>query len=357
MKQFIPETAIKKIWGTERQAVDCRACGVTHLLPLGDDISRCPACLSKSLKPHTNDLQPEPPQKLIPFAAKLSSGRLAGILSDWLKGIRLRPADLCVERLLARRRQVYWPMWMVEGTVVGTWQAQMGFEYQVESSKERFRDEQGWSTQRLTETKVRWEPRAGRITRTYRDLALPALETREQAQLDAYLGGYDVSRVVAFTPDATAKSAVRVPSLTTQEALPLAETALYRMATADCQRAAGAQHHKAFTLEANYRALKWTQLLLPFYVTYYEDDNGQPIPVWINGQSGHVGGIKRASLRRGWRITRNAGIMAAFIFLTGVLLALLGVTDAGSVLMTLGFLAVIVAALPVFWVWQFNQRQ
>ncbi len=356
MKQPMPKTA-QDIWGTARQAVHCLACGTIHLLPIGEAFSHCPACLSPSLQPHTGDLQPEAPEKLIPFAAKLSSGRLSAALSEWLHSVRLAPPDLQVERLLARRRQVYWPMWRVEGSVVGTWQAQMGCDYQVESSQERFREGQGWSSQHLTETQVRWEPRAGRINRTYHDVTLPALEAREQAQIDAYVGQYDLNQAVTYTPEAIDQAAVRVPSLSTKEALPSAETALHRMAITDCQRAAGAQHHKAFTLEANYCALKWTRLLLPFYVTYYEDDKGQPIPVWINGQSGHVDGVKRASLRRGWRITRNTGIIAAVIFLAGALLVLLGVTEAGSVLMTLGFFAAIVAALPVLWVWQFNQQQ
>jgi len=357
MKPSNPEATLQKVWGTARQAVDCLACGVIHLLPAEDAVSRCPACLSERLQPHADGIPPEPPQKLIPFATKLSDGRLAVTLSEWLQHIRLAPADLCVDSLLARRRRVYWPMWMVEGTVIGTWQAQMGFEYQVESSKERFRDGQGWSTQHLTETKVRWEPRAGCINRTYQDLTLPALDAQEQAQLDAYTGGYDVSQAVDYDHAAMAEATVRVPSLTTRETLPLAETALHRLAVIDCQQAAGAQHHQAFTLEADYCELKWGQLLLPLYVTYYEDDSGQPIPVWINGQNGHVDGIKRASWRKGWRITRNAGIIAALVFLTGVLLALWGDIEAGSVLMTLGFLAVIVAVLPVLWVWQFNQRQ
>jgi hypothetical protein len=359
--QLVQDADIQTIWNADLHTVGCLTCGVAHLVPAGWKASRpgprCPACLAESLGSQPARLRPEPPEMVVPFAHNLTPARLSAALAEWLRGVWLRPSDLGVEQLLSRLMRAYLPMWLVDGQVVGVWQAQMGFDYQVQSTQERFKEDQGWTARHLTETRVRWEPRVGRLTRTYHNLTVPALEEREEATLMARLGRYDLGQAVAYTPAAVADAAVRVPSLLPDEAWPLARAALDRSAADDCQRAASAQHSDEFTLNADYHDLTWTQLLLPFYVTYYKDDTGRVIPVWVNGQNGHASGVRRASLRKGWRVAGVVGAVAVVTFLAGVLLALLGVETAASVLTTTGFFLAIVAALPVLWVWQFNQQQ
>lgn len=356
---LVQDADIRAVWQADLQAAGCLTCGVAHLMPEGWPVSPalCPACLAETLEPQPARLRPEPPESVVSFSAVLTPDYLSSALTAWLRGVWLRPSDLRVERLLSRLMRVYVPMWLVDGQVVGAWRAQMGFDYQVESTQERFDEDQGWTARRLIETQVRWEPRAGWLERTYHNLAVPALERREEAALMARLGPYELDRTSAYTPTAVANAAVRVPSLLPEEAWPLARAALDRSAAADCQQAAGAQHNDEFSLDVDYGNLNWTQLLLPCYVTYYEDDAGRPVPVWVNGQSGQIGGERRASLRKAWLATGTLGAIAVLNFFLGALLALLGAETLASLLMTSGFFLTLVAASPVLWAWQFNQRK
>jgi hypothetical protein len=355
---LVRDADISALWKADLRAVGCLTCGVAHLTPPDwrATLLLCPACLAETLEPQPARLRPEPPEKVVPFSAALTPAHLSSALGAWLRGVWLRPADLRVERLLARLARVYVPMWLVDGRVTGHWQAQMGFDYQVESTQERFKEDKGWTVRHLTETQVRWEPRVGRLERTYHDLVVPALEKREEAALMARLGDYEWEPASAYTPAHVANAAVRVPSLLPEEAWPLARAALDQAAAADCQRATGAQHNDEFELEAEYDELNWTQLLLPCYVTYYEDDAGRRVPVWVNGQSGQIGGQRRASSRKAWFVTGGLGVFAVLNLVAGALLALLDVSALAALLMTVGFFLLFTAALPVLWAWQFNQR-
>jgi hypothetical protein len=171
----------------------------------------------------------------------------------------------------------------------------------------------------------------------------------------ARLGGYRLQEAVPYVSASLADAAVRTPSLLPDEAWSLAQAALDRAVAKDCQLAAGAQHSDEFDLKAEYTDLNWTQLLLPVYVTFYQDEGGRLIPVWINGQTGRIGGLRRASTRQAWRLTLVGAVVAALIFGVGALLSLLKVAAPGSALMLLGFLLAFVATLPIIWAWQFNQ--
>jgi hypothetical protein len=348
---------IRAIWNADLHTLGCAACDVAYLVPVNWESPRCPACLSEHLVPQPARLRLEPPELVVPFDSSLTHSALSLRLEEWLRGVWLRPADLQIERLVSRLMRVYVPMWLVDGKVEGIWGARMGFDYQVESTQERYDQTQGWQSQRLTETRVRWEPRIGRLSRTYHNLAVPALEKHDETALKARLGPYQLDRAVAYTAAAVADVAMRVPSLLPEEAWPPARAALEDAAFADCQRATSAQHSDEFRLKANYEDLNWTQLLLPLYATYYQDDTGQVVSVWVNGQSGHIGGVRRASIHKATRIAGVVVVVAALNFVLGTFLALLDAETVGSLLMTLGFFLALAAVVPIFWAWQFNQTQ
>jgi hypothetical protein len=124
----------------------------------------------------------------------------------------------------------------------------------------------------------------------------------------------------------------------------------------DCQRAAGAQHCDEFTLNADYLNVNWTQLLLPFFVTFYRDDAGHALPVWINGQNGRISGVRRASVRGGWFVAGMVGVVALAAFVIGLILIVANLQGWGTMLMTGAVFLFVIALLPVLWVWQFNRR-
>ena len=176
----------------------------------------------------------------------------------------------------------------------------------------------------------------------------------------ARLSNYALNQRENYSPEAVTNATVRIPSLEPEAAWPGAEAALVRAAQAECQQAASADHIRDFAVEAEYNDLNWTLLLLPAYVTWYEE-GGQTWPVLVNGQSGRVSGVRRASARKANATSLILGGVAAILFVLGGLLSLLGAVfppavAVGGVILVIGLLLGIAAPIPAIGVWTFNRR-
>jgi hypothetical protein len=349
-----PVVETTSYWGIHLVASGCPSCGAAFLIQPGNETGLCPACASRSLVAQPVRMRSEPPELLAPY--EVDDGHAASLIANWTAGVWLRPPDFSANALRSRLRRVYLPMWLVDGTVAGLWQAQAGFDYQVESATEIYSGGK-WMTQKKVETRVRWEARIGEIQISYQNVAAPALE--EHGQIIDGLGGYDTTKAQAYQQEALRDAFVRIPDLEPDHAWSLAKPQFDRRAAQDAQTAAGAQHLDRFRLEADYRDLNWTQLLLPAYATWYKDENGRALPVWINGQNGRILGVRRASQKAGWRIT---GILAGIAFIAFLIAVLMNV--AASVINTGAIAALFYAAsaalalgspIPAVWAWQFNR--
>ncbi len=349
-------TDVAAVWGVPLMAVHCAHCGEAHLVPKDAVPPLCPFCFQGPVTPQPAYLREEPPEQALPYS--VSERKLARILDRWTQGVRFRPAELKATALMQRVRRYLVPLWLVDGRVEGVWRADVGFDYQAVSYQDRYSDRAGWSSRGVTEGRVRWEPRVGRISRTYENLATPALDDH-RALMDR-LGDFDLGRRTDYNPEAVTGGAVRIPSLEPEAAWTGAETAFVRAAGAECRQAAGADHVRDFTLEAEYDDLNWTLLLLPAYVTWYREGE-QVWPVFINGQSGRVSGVRRASTRKANVTSLILGGVALLLFLVGGLLTLLGtaflpVAAAGGLMLIVGLLLAIAAPVPAIGVWVFNRR-
>jgi hypothetical protein len=248
-------------------------------------------------------------------------------------------------------------MWLVDGSICGTWQAQAGYEYQVASSTEAYNGGQ-WLTRKETETRLRWEPRIGTMERTYQNLAVAALDDHDK--LISGLGKYPLREAVTFSETILKNASVKLPNLSTQQAWPLAQTQFERAAAQDCQAAASAQRLDQYRIQAEYSGLNWTLLLLPAFSTYYHDDRGNIHTVLINGQTGNLFGQRWASQSLGWQWT---GILAGTGIACVVLAVLLSLLAAilplmvalSTVLFILGAIGLLASPFPAVWAWQFNR--
>jgi hypothetical protein len=105
-------------------------------------------------------------------------------------------------------------------------------------------------------------------------------------------------------------AALRIPDVPPESAWPIAREKLEGRAAQDFAKAAGGQHYRSVVLQANYTDLNWTQLFLPLFVSYYTADDGQRCPVYINGQTGTISGVRLASQRKGlavgWHTCRGS---------------------------------------------------
>lgn len=341
--------------------VHCGNCHAAFLEPATAGAPWCPNCLAARLEPIPALAHDAPPELVVPF--NVAEATLTANLERWVRDIPFKASNLNARDLRAKLTPVFIPMYLADRAVWGTWNAQMGFDYLVASSEERYNGG-GWVTQRLNETRVRWEPRLGEIARTYQNVPAPALEqhSRIMTELgDPHAPPFDTTRAVPFADELLGKALVRMPELGNDAAWNVAVHELERRAANDCQIAANAQHHEKFEWQITYGDPHWTLLLLPTYVTSYSGDDNRAIPVRVNGQTGVVSGVKRASMKtaRAWTLILGGIAALAFLFTVLMVVVSLMTTELQAVaavllVVTLGLC--FAAPVPLILAWTFNKR-
>jgi len=361
------ENAVSKAWGAERVAMVCERCDWTFLAPANRASQACPHCYQMKLSalenanPSTLLTNPDDiePELALPF--QLAPADLNSALQNFARGIPYAPEDLNPRLLHSRLESLWLPMWLVDAEVQAAWQAEVGFNYEVVSHQEKYEQNRGgWSTRQVNETRTRWEPRLGRLHRSYQNISAPALEAH--SQLQTQLGSYDLGQSQPYQAEATHEAVVRLPDRSTQDAWPDTKPALQTAAAEECRQAAAADYLRHFSWQAEFNQQNWSLLLLPVYSAYYFDDEQKPQPVFINGQNGKVFGMRRASPKRAQRQTITLLIIAAVLFLLSLAAA------AASIflppILALGILGIVAAMLvglsaiiPIATVWWFNRKQ
>jgi len=344
-------------WGSPLQSLACQACGWSFLT--AEDAGRCPHCYQGSLSRFESEQPPSPPELRIDFS--VPSTRLDGAINQFAQGIPFAPQDLNSENLRKRLTRLFLPMWLVDSQAKANWKAEAGFDYQVVSHQEKFEQNRGaWSSQQVQETRIRWEPRLGRLDRSYLNLAAPALE--QHAQLQAQLGSFDLKQARAYQPEGIGRTFIRLPDRSTKDAWVDIQPVLQSAAAEECRRASAANHIRQFSWQPVFEPPHWTLLLLPVYSSFYLDDEGVARPLLIHGQTGAVHGDRRASLKRASKTTVGLMIAAVVLFVIGLLLATVGAVlppalALGLVGIGLAFLLGVGSLTPLVMVWWFNRNQ
>lgn len=350
-------------WGAALLPAHCPHCHAAFRVPDSLGMPLCPNCLAAHLEPQPALEHDASPELIVPFVVPALT--ISANLERWLRDIPFKHATLNVRDLNTRLVRVFMPLYLADASIWGVWQAQMGFDYLVASTEERF-DGKGWVTHRVNETRIRWESRAGEITRKYENISAPALG--RQKEIIAGLGSargdglpFDTSRAVPFSAEATGDAIVRAPDTTTDSAWQSARLELERRAGNDCQTAAGAEHHEQFVLRGVFGAPNWTLLLVPMYVTSYVGDSGELVPVRVNGQTGFVSGARVASTARAMRLTILLAGLALCAFILTIPFALAAqesqaIAAFAVLLLLLTFALCLAAPVPLIIAWQYNRR-
>ncbi|MCP4415157.1 MAG: hypothetical protein GY805_00950 [Chloroflexi bacterium] len=346
-------------WGQDWVLEGCANCNGVFVLPPNKVSRRCPFCGQVTLEQMNSGMDrpvyTQPPELLLPFRAK--EAQLRSKMAEFVKSVWLAPSDLSEATLLNRLQPLYLPMWLVDAQVQGIWQAEMGFDYEIVSHQEQYRDKR-WQSQRVKEGRVRWEPRMGQLKRMYDNQAAPALE--DQQQVEAQIGRFATETQKPFQRDDLAGAIVRLPNRPPEDAWSDVVLDLKTAVSQDCRLACEADRMRGFKWSPNFAKQHWTQLLLPIYTSYYLDDEEQVHMVLLHGQTGVLHALRRASMKRARRI---AGIMltvTAVLLLAMLALLLLGATVDEAVFAWAGMLGVATvgvggtAVLPLAYVWYIN---
>lgn len=349
-------------WPADLQLAGCEACDAIFLLPPAQAQARCPACGQQTLTPFDaaadRPVYTQPPELVVPFAVRPAD--LRQTVTNFARRAIFPPDDLTAENLNGRLRPLYLPMWLVDTAVSARWEAEMGFDYEVVSHREKFKDDK-WVTERYTKRKVRWEPRLGTLARDYHNISAPALE--EQAQLEEWVGRYKLDAGRPFQPNDLDGALVRLPNRPPQDTWPEAQIGCQQRAAAECRRAAGADHIRQYRWSAEFQNQQWTQLLCPLYSSYYTGENGRTYVIFVHGQSGRLVGYRRASMVKARRWALIIGALAGVLLLASLLLLLLGYTVTADLLpwggagLTISFGLALAAPAPPLIAWATNRFQ
>jgi hypothetical protein len=351
-------------WGSTMQMVFCEHCDWQYLLPAGGQLPRCPHCFQANLAPLEMDgaepVQPDTcPELLIPFSAPPAA--IDSAIRQFAEGIPYAPAGLDYATLRARLYPVYLPMWLVDADVDATWQAEAGFNYQVVSHQEQFdQNRGGWNTRQVNENRIRWEPRIGRLRRTYHNVAAPALT--EAKTIRQNLGDFDLAKPQPYRPEQIERASVRLPDRAPQDAWSDAAAAFQQIGANEVTTACASDHLRQFRWTANFSNRNWTLMLLPAYTTYYLDDDNRPQPVMLHGQTGRVSGSRRSSMARAQRTSLLLMGIGLAIFLLGLILGGFSMVvpplaPFAILAMIIGLPCALAAIIPVTIAWNFNRQQ
>jgi hypothetical protein len=353
---------MSETWGFSAATAACAACGWTFALPAERLPLRCPHCAvgelvaadgeeAEALRAHAPELY---------SAHTVSNALLLSGAEAFVKSVRLPPADLTAHNLATRLKRVYFPVWLVDAQAQATWQAQVGFNYDVVSHQERYADGGGWSTRELKEQRIRWEPRMGRLQRFYENVQAPALE--EYPILMRALGQFNTHITQPYTPEMAQEAFVGLPNRSTRDAWGPAVEAMKRQAGEECRLASQGDHVREFTWQPEFNEHHWSLLLLPVYFSYYLDDERRTQRVYVQGQNGRFNGQRRASMKRARQIALITLGVAAALFFLGLVMGVAGamlppLLALGGVGMFIALFVALSALAPIIAAWQFNRGQ
>lgn len=354
---------LKLGWGKKLRAVVCENCDWRFLYISEKGLNACPHCLRSDLstldKDEVSRLITDPPELFLSFAVDVES--IHQEINKFAEDIRFAPKDLIFQNLRTRLTSVYIPNWLVDVEVNAVWEAEFGYDYQVVSHREHFDQNSGrWKTQELTESRIRWEQRVGRLIRTYHNIRTPALE--DDALLNQRIGTFEASEAKQFEAALLLDSYVSLPSRSKEDTWSAAVPSIQSAASTECRRAGAADHIRQFRWNPSFDNQYWTLLLLPMYTTYYLDDDNTPQAILVNGQSGKLYGIRKASMKRARETSLVIVAVAVAVFLLSMASVLVSILLPpllifGGIGIFLSIVLGISAVIPIVMVWQFNNQE
>jgi len=349
-------------WETAVEMAVCEKCDHRYLIPANGPQAVCPSCFRGALTRLPGDGATVQPELVLPF--KVQEQTILQAIGRFTSDLWFAPADLTPGNIRARLQRVYLPVWLVDGKVQSQWQAEAGYNYEVVSHQNRYEDYGGgWTEKKVKETRIRWEPRLGRLERTYQNIAAPALE--QPHALFQKVGQYPYEAAQPYSvqalTDASSPWAVGLPEREPQDAWADALPVFQAAAADECRKACGADHLREFKWQPDFKSQNWTLLLLPLFTSYYLDDDRIPQVVLLHGQTGKLFGVRRASRQSAQKTAVWLGVFSLLL----IVLSLIGsgfslLAPVLLPLMAIGWLLAIGlgagALVPFLMVWWTNSR-
>jgi hypothetical protein len=330
----------------------CSACQCVFLVSPEHSKQICPICSQADLVPEPDKEARWAPELVLPI--QIDQQTFKNYMERFLDEVPYKTNDLTVDNLVERVRVVWWPQWLVDADLEGEWEATVGYNYQVKTARERYGND-GWKSQNVLRTEIRYEPRMGTMNRHHDNVIIPALHTNEERIRQ--LGEYDRKQVVKFKDGILDRASIQLPTIEPGELREVAEDKFRLIAEKEILEATGAQHRQEINYRGVFKNMNWSKFLLPIFSSYYVDDHQQCHPVVMNAQSGKLYGRRMASLKKARKKTLGLAALLMLVFLVLILASLLspsgGIVCIVGAALLLGTLALIPLIRASVW----NRRQ
>jgi DNA-directed RNA polymerase subunit RPC12/RpoP len=274
-------------WAEAQQRLSCERCGALTLLPPGQQADRCPYCGSNRLVISSEKAELVDPQAIALF--KIPEKEAVNQVRRWLiKGLFV-PDDLVAKVSQVSLRPAYYPFWTFDGTLEITWNC----EVNEGSSKA-----------------PRWVSRSGAEFELFDDVLVPGLRSMS-TDVVASIEPFDLKDIVEFVPQFLAGWTALSYDLPLSDAtLKAREKVIARLRRSLPSKVEPGREKRNLTSGGGkWSGLTFKNVLLPLWVGIYQY-RGVDYRLWVNGQTGKVGGQKPRDQFKVW--------MTAFLFLAAV---------------------------------------
>lgn len=355
-------------WGQGVVCLVCHNCDWRFLVGSGNIPQDCPHCHATQLEQYQEKDFSEmedfikPPELRLPFS--FPQGQLVEKIQNFAKNIPFAPYDLRLDILQKRLQKIYLPLWLVDSHVSATWQSECGYYYQVKSHQEKYSGGR-WQTQEVIETRTRWEPRLGRLVRSYQNITAPALE--EHRALMAALGNYEYKKAESvktqlLLQDAGKPPLISIPSRDKDDAWPDTLPRFQEQAMEESRQACAADQIREFRWKPEFSNQNWSLFLLPMWSSYYLDDENKAQSILVNGQSGQMSATRRASMKKAKKISLSIFIAALIAFALTVVVGLISMsvpdlTGIAGIGLVISLMIALAAIYPIATVWNVNRER
>ena len=273
----------------ETRVVHCDTCGADVQFDAAVHSAECPFCASPVVT-DTGTHRHIKPQAILPFRLREEDAHEK--MGAWLKGLWFAPNGLAkYARATGKLNGLYMPYWAFDVATSSRYRGQRGDHYTV-----TVRGSDGKSH---TETRTRWSPASGRVSRQFLDLLVLASNTLPR-RYTRDLEPWTLADLQLYAPDYLSGFRAEGYTVELPQGFEIAKERMDEVIRQDVRRDIGGDEQRIDSLSTAYADERFKHLLLPIWVAAYRY-RGKSYRFVVNGQTGRVRG------ERPWSIPKIVG--------------------------------------------------
>ena len=267
----------KRGWGNDRVTVQCRSCQAITLFESTRVAQRCDFCGSPAIIPYEKTRNAIVPESLLPF--RIDEPTVRESMRRWYRSRWFAPNRLRKAALTDTVRGIYVPYWTFDARVDARWTAEAG-HYYYETVR------RGGRTERVR--KIRWEPAAGALTKTFDDELVPATQG-VHPKLLAGVAPFPTLDLTPYDPGYVSGWLVEQYQIDLVAAAAHARSVMDGKVRAACGDDVPGDTHRNLHVDATYSNQTFKHVLLPVWLLSYTYGR-RSFQVVVNGVTGAIAG-------------------------------------------------------------------